>query len=138
MSIDLRPFTTNATAELLSEIAADHALRAEILWAFVVILHFAALLPLDPVFVHVFVCLLSWAGGSGGIAGGGRGGFGGADGMGFANGIGIAGRANLRDQGMLDWVYGSGRFADCLREGFYESLRGRLRVDEGVGWVGGF
>lgn len=58
--------------------------------------------------------------------------------MGFANGIGIAGRANLRDQGMLDWVYGNGRFADCLREGFYESLRGRLRVDEGVGWVGGF
>jgi hypothetical protein len=122
MSIDLRPFTTNATAELLSEIAADHALRAEILWAFVVILHFAALLPLDPVFVHVFVCLLSWAGGSG------RGG--------MLGGGGIAG--GLRDEGMLDWVYGSGRFADCLREGFYDGLRGRLSIDEGVGWVGGF
>ena len=83
-------------------------------------------------FVHVFVCLLSWAGGSGGIAGGGRGGFGVADGM------GTGGRANLRDQGMLDWVYGSGRFADCLREGFYEGLRGRLGVDDGVGRVGGF
>jgi len=139
MSIDLRPFTTNATAELLSEIAADHALRAEILWAFVVILHFAALLPLDPVFVHVFVCLLSWAGGGGGIAGGGGGGTGGFGGNnGIADGVGIGGRANLRDQGMLDWVYGSGLFADCLREGFYEGLRERLRVDEGVGWVGGF
>lgn len=61
MSLDLRPLTTNATAEVLQEIAADHALRAEILWAFVVILHFAALLPLDPIFVHVFVALLSWA-----------------------------------------------------------------------------
>ncbi|KAM0710652.1 hypothetical protein Q7P35_001390 [Cladosporium inversicolor] len=64
MSLDLRPLLTNATAEVLQEIVEDHALRAEILWAFVVLLHFAALLPLDPMFVHIFVCLLSWAGGS--------------------------------------------------------------------------
>ena len=46
MSLDLRPLLTNATAEVLEEILEDHALRAEILWAFIVLLHFAALLPL--------------------------------------------------------------------------------------------
>lgn len=108
MSLDLRPLTTNATAELLQEIVEDHALRAEILWAFVVILHFAALLPLDPMFVHVFVCLLSWAGGN----------------------------TRGRDEGMLDWVYGSGTFADCVAKGFYEGLVGRLSVDWGLGKLG--
>jgi len=46
------------------------------------------------------------------------------------------GGVGLRDQGVLDWVYGSGGFADCLGEGFYEGLRGRLGVDEGLGGVG--
>ena len=62
MSLDLRPLTSNATEEVLQEIVHDHAVRAEILWAFVVLLHFAGLLPLDPMVVHVFVCLLEWAG----------------------------------------------------------------------------
>jgi len=105
MSLDLRPILTNATAEVLQEILEDHALRAEILWAFVVLLHFAALLPLDPMFVHIFVCLLSWAGGS----------------------------TRGREEGMLDWVHGSGTFADCLGEGFYRGLEGRLSLDSGVG-----
>ena len=105
MSLDLRPILTNATAEVLQEILEDHALRAEILWAFVVLLHFAALLPLDPMFVHVFVCLLAWAGGN----------------------------TRGRDEGMLDWVYGSGDFADCVVEGFYRGIEGRLGVDSGVG-----
>lgn len=105
MSLDLRPILTNATAEVLQEIVEDHALRAEILWAFVVLLHFAALLPLDPMFVHIFVCLLSWAGGS----------------------------TRGRDEGMLDWVYGNGSFADCVVEGFYEGIEGRLGVDWGLG-----
>ena len=39
---------------------------------------------------------------------------------------------------MLDWVYGSGGFEDCLRDGFYEGLRGRLGVDEGMGVLGVF
>jgi hypothetical protein len=105
MSLDLRPLTTNATAEMLQEIIEDHAVRAEILWAFVVILHFAALLPLDPMFVHVFVCLLSWAGGN----------------------------TKGRNDGMLDWVYGSGTFEDCVLDGFYGGLQGWLSVDGGVG-----
>jgi len=107
MSLDLRPLLTNATAEVLEEILEDHALRAEILWAFIVLLHFAALLPLDPVFVHVFVCLLSWAGGSGSVRG--------------------------RGEGMLDWVRGSGSFAECVQEGFYGALEGRISLDSGVG-----
>jgi hypothetical protein len=106
MSLDLRPILTNATAEVLQEILEDHALRAEILWAFVILLHFAALLPLDPVFVHVFVCLLAWAGGN---------------------------TRGARDGVMLDWVYGNGRFEDCVREGFYGGIEGRLGVDSGLG-----
>jgi len=110
MSLDLRPLLlTNATAEVLQEILEDHALRAEILWAFVILLHFAALLPLDPLFVHIFVCLLSWAGGNT------RGG---------------------RNEGMLDWVYGSGRFEECVKEGFYVGFEGRLGVDYGIGKMG--
>lgn len=109
MSLDLRPLLTNATAEVLQEIVEDHALRAEILWAFVVLLHFAALLPLDPMFVHIFVCLLSWAGGS----------------------------TRGREEGMLDWVYGSGTFADCVEGGFYGALEGRLSFDGGLGIVRG-
>ena len=105
MSLDLRPILTNATAEVLQEIVEDHALRAEILWAFVVLSHFAALLPLDPMFVHILVCLLSWAGGS----------------------------TRGRGEGMLDWVYGSGTFAGCLGDGFYRGLEGRLVVDWGLG-----
>ena len=105
MSLDLRPLLTNATAEVLQEIVEDHALRAEILWAFVVLLHFAALLPLDPMFVHIFVCLLSWAGGS----------------------------TRGRVEGVLDWVHGSGTFADCVEGGFYRGLEGRLSFDSSLG-----
>lgn len=108
MSLDLRPLTANVTSELLQQIAEDHALRAEVLWAFIVLLHFAALLPLDPMFVHILVCLLSWAGGK----------------------VGEAGR---REQGMLDWVYGSGSFAECVQAGFYKGIERRLGWDEGVG-----
>lgn len=61
MSLDLRPLTTNASQHTLHEILEDHAIRAEILWSFIVLLHFAALLPLNPVIVHVFVVLLNWA-----------------------------------------------------------------------------
>lgn len=107
MSLDLRPLTmTNVTTEVLQQIAEDHALRAEILWAFIVLLHFAALLPLDPVLVHIFVCLLSWAGGK--VRGG-------------------------REQGVLDWVYGSGSFDECVKGGFYGGIERRLGWDEGVG-----
>lgn len=67
MSLDLRPltqFTGNATvqAQILQEIVEDHAIRAEILWAAVVLMHFARLLPLDAMLVHVFVMLLRWTG----------------------------------------------------------------------------
>lgn len=61
MSLDLRPLTTNVTQQTLQEILEDHAIRAEILWSFIIILHFAALLPLNPLLVHTFVLLLDWA-----------------------------------------------------------------------------
>jgi len=61
MSLDLRPLTTNATQQTLQEILEDHAIRAEILWSFIILLHFAALLPLNPMLVHAFVLLLDWA-----------------------------------------------------------------------------
>lgn len=61
MSLDLRPITTNATQQTLHEILEDHAVRTEILWSFIILLHFAALLPLNPVLVHAFVVLLGWA-----------------------------------------------------------------------------
>ncbi|OQN99514.1 hypothetical protein B0A48_14656 [Cryoendolithus antarcticus] len=61
MSLDLRPLTTNATQQTLQAIMDDHAIRTEILWSFIILLHFAALLPLNPVLVHVFVVFLTWA-----------------------------------------------------------------------------
>ncbi|QIX02414.1 hypothetical protein AMS68_007931 [Peltaster fructicola] len=61
MSIDLRPLFASANQTAAQQVLEEQALRAEILWTFIILLHFAALIPLNPLVVHLFVVLLNWA-----------------------------------------------------------------------------
>lgn len=104
--LDFRPFMANTTAEIVvQELREEIALRLEVLCFFLLLLQFAGLENLEPLYVHFVlgttVCLCGQ--------------FRGDDGM-----VSV----------VLDWVLGR---KSCVPRGFEGDITGWIGWDEGMG-----
>ena len=57
MFLDSRVIGQNTTAASRDQWAADYFPRIELIWGYMILLHFARLIPLDPLVLH-FLCIL--------------------------------------------------------------------------------
>jgi hypothetical protein len=58
MLLDDRLLSTNSTLDSRNDWAADSWPKIELIWSFMIVLHLAALLHIDPVVIHILNLLL--------------------------------------------------------------------------------